>query len=219
MSFQFPSKMIDSQPINDGSMFSVLNAYLFQHRSISIPGLGTIYLETLPAHVDIADRAMMPPKYQFRFDKYSDAPDREFFAYLATQRNILDFEAIKWYTEFSSDLRNRIKSEERVDWEGVGILKKDDAGNTMFESTGGMELFLGPTPAMRVNHQNESHILLVGDQERTNVQMNEWLQEEAAHSKGISWWIVALILGGLGLAVLAWHFYSEGWSIGNQMRL
>ena len=62
-------------------MFQVLNAYLFQHRSISIPGLGTIYLETFSASVDVADRIILPPLYQFRFDKYFDSPDREFFAF------------------------------------------------------------------------------------------------------------------------------------------
>ena len=90
-------------------MLQVLNAYLFQHRSISIPGLGTIYLETFPAHVDVAGRTVLPPVYRFRFDKYFDAPEKEFFTYLATQGRMLDFEAIKWYNEFSFDLRNRIQ--------------------------------------------------------------------------------------------------------------
>ncbi len=215
--FSIPAKIDRFAATKGGAMFKVLNAYLFQHRSISIPGLGTIYLETHPAHVDVADRTMMPPLYQFRFDKYFDAPDKEFFSYLATQRSILDFEAIKWYNEFAHDLRNRIKGQDQVDWEGVGILKKDEAGNTIFESTGGSDLFLAATPAMRVNRQNESHILLVGDQEKTNVEMNEWLHEEAGRKK-ISWWVIALILGGLALAVLAWHFYSEGWTIGNEMK-
>ena len=200
-------------------MFQVLNAYLFQHRSISIPGLGTIYMETLPASVDVADRTILPPHYHFRFDKYFDAPDREFFAYLASQRNILDFEAIRWYNEFSSQLRNRIRSEELVNWEGVGILKKDETGNMLFESATADNLFMAPTPAMRVNRQNESHTLLVGDQEKTNFEMNEWLSEEAAGKKRGSWWIMALVLAILALALLAWHFYSNGWSIGNQQKL
>src|ERR1700722_13173939 len=110
-------------------MLQVLNAYLFQHRSISIPGLGTIYLETFPASVEVADRAILPPAYRFRFDKYFDAPDREFFAYLASQGKMLDYEAIKWYNEFSLDLRSRIRTQEEVLWEGVGILRKDDSGN------------------------------------------------------------------------------------------
>jgi hypothetical protein len=84
--------------------------------------------------VDVADRTMLPPAYRFRFDKYFDAPDKEFFSYLATQANILDYEAIKWYNEFSFELRNRIRAEDAVSWDGVGILKKDGSGNILFES-------------------------------------------------------------------------------------
>ena len=201
-------------------MFQVLNAYLFQHRSISIPGLGTIYLETFPANVDVADRTILPPLYQFRFDKYFDSPDREFFAYIASQRNVLDYEAIRLYNEFSTDLRNRIRTEEKVDWEGVGILRKDEGGNVIFEPTPANGLFMTPTPAHRVNRQNAQHTLLVGDQERTNVEMNEWLHdEEAAGGRKKTWWIIALVLTLLALAALGWHFYVNGWSIGNQSPL
>src|SRR3984957_7776733 len=98
-------------------MLQVLNAYLFQHRSISIPGLGTFYLETFSANVDVADRTMQPPAYRFRFDKYFDARDKEFFFYHDNQRNILDYEAIKLYNEFSFELRNRIRQEDQVSWD------------------------------------------------------------------------------------------------------
>jgi len=195
-----------------------LNAYLFQHRSISIPGLGTIYLESQPASADVADRTILPPAYRFRFDKYFDAPDKEFFSYIATQRNMLDYEAIKWYSEFSFELRNRIRTEDQVSWDGVGVLKKDPSGNVTFESISGNPLFMVPTPAMRVNRQDAQHMLLVGDRERTNVQMNEWLHEEGAGRKKRSWWIIALVLGVIALAILGWHFYTNGWSFGNQLK-
>ena len=201
-------------------MFQVLNAYLFQHRSISIPGLGTIYLETFSADVDVADRTLLPPVYKFRFDKYFDAPDRDFFSFIAVKRNILDYEAIKWYNEFSFELRNRIRTEAEVNWDGVGILKKDDTGNILFESVDGKDLFLAPTPAMRVNRQNAQHTILVGDQEKTNFEMNEWLHdEEAGRATKKSWWIPALVLAIIILALLGWHFYANGWSLGNQIKL
>jgi hypothetical protein len=201
-------------------MFQVLNAYLFQHRSISIPGLGTIYLETFSADVDVADRTLLPPVYKFRFDKYFDAPDRDFFSFIALKRNILDYEAIKWYNEFAFDLRNRIRTEAEVNWEGVGILKKDDTGNILFQSVDGKDLFLAPTPAMRVSRQNAQHTILVGENEKTNIEMNEWLHdEEAAKGKKKSWWIPALVLAIVILVVLAWHFYANGWSLGNQIKL
>ncbi|MES1161159.1 MAG: hypothetical protein ABUM51_10405, partial [Bacteroidota bacterium] len=178
------------------------------------------YLETFSANADVADRTILPPAYQFRFDKYFDAPDREFFSYMATHKNILDYEAIKWYNEFAFELRNRIRTEEQVLWDGVGILKKDEGGNVVFEAIPDKGLFMAATPAFRVNRQNAQHTLLVGDQERTNVEMNEWLHDESAgRSKRKSWWIIALILGVLILAALGWHFYTNGWSIGNQIKL
>jgi len=95
------------------------------------------------------------------------APDKEFFAYIATQRNILDYEAIKWYNEFSFELRNRIKSEDAVSWEGIGVLKKDGTGNVLFEQVCAPLCFYVADPAMRVNRQDAQHTLLVGDRERT----------------------------------------------------
>jgi len=197
-------------------MWQVLNAYLFQHRSISIPGLGTIYLETMPANVDVADRTMQPPAYRFRFDKYFDAPDKEFFAFVAVQRNILDYEAIKWYNEFSFELRNRIRAEEQVSWDGVGVLKKDGSGGVLFEPAPAPLLFLQPVPAMRVSRQDAQHSLVVGDRERTSGEMNEWLQDNARKRRRLSWWIIAVVLAVLALGFLGWYFYSHGFIAGNQ---
>ena len=78
-------------------MFEELNSYLYQHKSISIPGLGTIYMESLPASIDSSSKNILPPLYYFRFDKYFDAPDKEFFSYLASEKNMADYEAIRWY--------------------------------------------------------------------------------------------------------------------------
>jgi len=197
-------------------MWQVLNAYLFQHRSISIPGLGTIYLETMPANVDVADRTMQPPAYRFRFDKYFDAPDKEFFAFVAVQRNILDYEAIKWYNEFSFELRNRIRAEEQVSWDGVGVLKKDGSGGVLFEPAPATLLFLQPVPAMRVSRQDAQHSLVVGDRERTSGEMNEWLQDNARKRRRLSWWIIAVVLAVLAIGFLGWYFYSHGFIAGNQ---
>ena len=145
-----------------------------------------------------------------------DAPEKEFFAYLAAQGRMLDFEAIKWYNEFSFDLRNRIRNEDEVSWEGIGVLKKDGSGNILLESATAPAFFLQPVPAMKVKHQDAVHTLLVGDRERTSGEMNEWLYEEAASRKRLSWWVIALALLVIGLAILAWHFYTHGFSTANQ---
>jgi hypothetical protein len=203
-------------------MFDVLNSYLFQHKNISIPGLGTIYMESLPASMDTSTQNMLPPLYYFRFDKYFDAPDREFFSYLSGQKKIPDYEALRLYSEFSYVLREKINREEKVSWEGVGELKKNQEGAIVFESTLGNPFFMQPVPARKVVRSDAQHVLLVGDTERTNVEMNEWLQQEAEPKTKRAWWLYALIIGAIALSVVIYHFSSHGWHIdsaGNQQQL
>jgi len=203
-------------------MFELLNSYLFQHKSISIPGLGTIHMETLPASIDTSTKNMLPPLYYFRFDKYFDAPERDFFSFLAAQKNMQDYEALQWYNEFANTLRNKINNHEKVKWDGVGELRKDNDGNIIFESSLGNPGFLQPVPARKVIHPDAKHVLLVGDTERTNVEMSELLLNEPEEERNKLWWVFALIVGILGIMVILFHFSSHGWRLdaaGNQQQL
>jgi hypothetical protein len=201
-------------------MFEILNGYLFLHKSISVPGLGTIYMESLPASMDSSTKHMLPPLYYFRFDKLVDSPDREFFTYLAGQKDIADFEAIKAYTEFSFELRDQISRDEKVQWEGVGELRRDTEGNIVFESSLGNPVFMQPVLARKVIRPDAKHVLLVGDTERTTVEMSEWLhQDEIVAEKKDWWWAYALALGIIAIIILLFHFSSHGWhtdTMGNQ---
>lgn len=202
-------------------MFNVLNNYLFQHKSISVPGLGTIYLEMLPAKLDASGKNILPPAYYFRFDKYFDAPDKDFFLHLAAVKNIPDYEAIKWYNEFSYELRNKIRQEEKAEWEGVGILKKDDEGNIVFESTAGTPAFLQPVPADLVNSNHTENIPSTFKNEVTDPTAELMYPEEIIQEKN-DWWAYALAAAALAVIILLFHFSYNGWqaqSTGNQQSL
>src|SRR5579863_2094998 len=143
-------------------MFEILNSYLFQHKSISIPGLGTIVMERSPANTDSSSKNFLPPLYHFRFDKYFDAPDKDFFSYLASEKNIPDYEAIKWYNEFSYELRNKIRQDDKVTWDGIGVLKKDYSGNIIFESEPENSLYMQPVKAEPVTRKNVQQRMMIG---------------------------------------------------------
>ena len=202
-------------------MYSDLNKYLFQHKSISIPGLGSLVAETIPAVSDFANKQLLPVQIKFRFDKYFDSPDREFFTYLSAKRNIPDFEAIKWYNEFAADLRNKIRTDEEAVWEGVGVFKKDFGGEVVFEPYPPKYELFPTVKAERVIHADATHSILVGDKEKTNYEMTELLQDQVYVEKE-SWWIYALILAAIGLSILFFHLYSNNmrWGVtGNQQKI
>lgn len=220
-------------------MNNVLVSYLLQHKSISIPGLGSMYIERIPAQTDFVNRRILPPDYHFRFDKYFDAPDKDFFTYLAKQQNIADYEAIKWYNEWAYELRSKLREGHQVEWEGIGTLKKDISGEIVFESAGRIPSLQEPTPANRVIHTHTQHTMLVGDQEVTRKISNTdsgtevsdnnvisgdeqapytypW-EEEKPKKKG--WWLFALIIAAVALSVIFFRVYKSGFNTsaaGNQ---
>jgi hypothetical protein len=228
-------------------MTDVLVSYLLQHKSISIPGLGSMYIERIPAQTDFVNRRILPPDYHFRFDKYFDAPDKDFFTYLAKQQNIADYEAIKWYNEWAYELRSKLREGHVVEWEGIGILKKDISGEIIFESAGRIPSLQEPTPANRVIHSHTQHTMLVGDQEVTRkisltdnvppatteeeqIQSDTQVEEQPPYDPHIfdepprkkGWWIFGIIVAALALTLIVARFYKNGFSTaaaGNQQHI
>jgi hypothetical protein len=190
-------------------MIALINSYLLQHKSISIPGLGTIYVERIPAQSDFVNRQLLPPAYHFRFDKYFDAPGKDFFTYLAAKKNIPDYEAIKLYNEWALELRNSIGTEDSTSLEGVGILKRDLSGEVIFEPSSTPRIYVVPVPAERIIRSNSKHMMLVGDKETTNVEMTGYLHEEV-HKEKEAWWIYALILAAISLTAIFFHYFKSG---------
>jgi hypothetical protein len=191
------------------SMVQLIKTYLLQNKSISIPGLGTIYVERTPAQTDFVNRRLLPPSYHFRFDKYFDAPGKDFFTFLAARNRVEDYEAIKIYNEWALQLRNNISTDNATPIQGVGSLKRDVSGEIIFESSGPAETFHLPVPAERIIRTNARHTMLVGDREVTNVEMSYYLHDENRNKKN-RWWIAAVVIAIVALLAIVIHFSRSG---------
>lgn len=191
-------------------MVDLVKAYLLQNSSVSIPGLGTIYVERIPAQSDFVNRQLLPPAYHYRFDRYFDAPGRDFFTYLSARQRIPDYEAIKQYNEWSVGLRSNIIAESPVVLEGIGSLSRDEAGDVVFAPEAPLKTYDIPVSAQRIIRTNARHAMLVGDKETTTADMNSYLQVEAVHKERASWWIYALILAAIALTAIFFHYYKSG---------
>jgi len=204
-------------------MIGVLNNYLAQFNRISIPGLGTIYLERIPAQSDFINKQILPPSLHYRFDKYFDLPDKEFFSFLAAQREIPDYEAIKQFNEWAQHFRDSIKNDQQVEWKEVGKLRRDGSGEIVFEAFSAVKSYLAPVPAMRIIRANAEHTMIVGDREVSNKQMTELLGEAPEiHVEKESWLVYAMVIAAIACVVIFFHFYRNGISpssFGNQQKI
>lgn len=203
-------------------MTDVLNAYLLQNNRIIIPGLGSIYILKKPVTTDFVNKQLFPSSFSYRFDKFTDTPEEELYRYIAARKRIPEQDAMQSYNHFATELRAKIKTDGYYEWEGVGVFKQDVNGEIIFEDKRSL-LPLAPVPARRVIRKDAQHAILVGDKEKTNVQMSEMLnEEEVVTVKKDRWWIYALILFLIGLIVIFIHFYQNGFkwsSTANQQRI
>lgn len=189
-------------------MVKLVGTYLLQNGSVSIPGLGTIYIERIPAQSDFVNRQLLPPAYHYRFDKYFDAPGKEFFTFISARKNTADYEAMKLYNEWALGLRNSMSAGKPAVLEGIGSLGRDDRGEILFEPTGELQTAFVPVPANRIIRSNISHNLLVGDRETNSVDMTDYYR--GVHRERESWWIYALIIAAVSLTAIFFHYYNSG---------
>jgi hypothetical protein len=202
-------------------MINYVKTYLLQHKSVSIPGLGTIYVERIPAQSDFVNRQLLPPSYHYRFDRYFDTPGKEFFSFLSARKNIQDFEAIRLFNEWALNVRNSISGENQsAELEGIGSINRNASGEVIFEPFGKPVSYDVILPAERIIRSNAKHGMLVGDKETTNAEMNEYYTEEV-HKEKIAWWIYALIIAAIALIIIFFNYYRNGDSspFGNQQKI
>ena len=190
-------------------MTSVLNSYLVQHKSLSIPGLGTIYVEWEPVTRDAEKDRWLPPAVRYRFDKFHDTPGKDFFHFLAEHKKIPEYEAINWYNKFAAAFRAEIKTREEARWEGVGIFKKDMTGEIVLEQLHKPFLLFEPVEAHEIIYPvaPEPVVEQDGEAEAAPAPPEEELAPATVKS---TWWLYVLVLFAIILLVLGFHFYQKG---------
>lgn len=196
-------------------MIDILNQFLFQHSGINVPGLGTILIEKTPAKSDFVNRQIFPPEFIFRFDKYYDTPDKDFFTYLSSGMGIPDYEAIQKYNQFAQDFRSQIKLEDKAVWKDVGVFIKNGSGDIEFQQLPVYQHLYETVIAERIVRSDTSHAILVGDREKTNFEMTELLNEDNQQKvvKKQVWPFYAIVLFAVAVMFLIFHFYKYGINI------
>lgn len=207
-------------------MKETLISYLLQHKSLGIPGLGTIYVERTPAQNDFVNKRILPPGYHYRFDQYFDQPDKDFFNYIANHLGMADFEAIKWYNEWAYDVRNQLRSAP-VYWKGIGTLSKDENGEFVFEAERVNRTALTTVAAKRHEEYGnpvlnktveqitiEDEVVTAVEEPQAVVDNYEYPEELFGSKKSVSSWTYAIILAVIAVLVIVYYLYGGGGNSG-----
>jgi len=203
-------------------MYGELYQYLILHKQLNIPGIGTFLLERKPADIDFVNKIVNPPAFTVALHHGNATPSKKVFNWLASTLDISERDALIRFNDFAVDLKNRILTGDKLQWNGIGTLSKGMAGEIRFEASLKDMKTGTPVPAIKVIREHAEHTVRVGEQEKTSSEMIEMLAPAGEEEKKTYWWGIALIAGLLAFIFIALYFSSKGLNTsaaGNQQKL
>ena len=194
-----------------------LYEFLLLNKKISLPGIGTISLCLAPAQHDFPNKQFIAPASFFTIDPKNDKPSKKLFDWLSSSLGITEWDAIRSINDFSFALRQKLSERGEVSWENVGMIRRDNNGDLKLEGQNILLQSEQPVVAEKVIRVKAEHIVLVGEKEKTSVEMEEYFAGSPA-KKNYSW-LIAIILTVLAVMFIGWYFSEKGFltsSAGNQ---
>ena len=198
-------------------MQDILYEFLLLNKKLSLPGIGTISLCQVPAKHDFPNKQFVAPASFFTIDPRNDKPSKKLFDWLSSSLNITEWEAIKSVNDFSFDLKKKLSETGEVNWENVGMIRRNDNGDLKLDQQNLLLQSEQPVTAEKVIRVKAEHSVLVGEQEKTSVEMEEYFSGSPARKNYT--WLIAVILTALAVMFIGWYFSEKGFSTssaGNQ---
>ncbi len=172
---------------------------LFQQKSCRLPGIGTLSVITGSATTDFINTEINAPTQTIVFSAAQD-----------------DEEKFNEFTALSELIKKDLSEKGTVHLKGIGDFKRNNTGLVTFIPISVNRDFAVPVRAERVIRQDAEHTMLVGDKETTNTVMTGYFVEEGEVVTKSKWWIWAIVLGIIGLAVIAIYASQNGFNaLGN----
>ena len=177
-------------------MYDLIAPAFFQKKYCRLPGIGELTLINISAEIDFSNKQILAPVQRIDFTPKSGDENM--------------------YNEFSAIselMKKKLDELGSIKLAGIGDFYKEINGNIRFEPVVLNPVFLQPVSAVRTIRQDAEHNMLVGDKKTTNVEMTEFLNEEASVVSADRWYLWAIGLGLIGVGVLAMYVYQNGWNL------
>jgi len=204
-------------------MLALFYQYLIRHQKIVLPGLGTVALDRQPAVSDFVDREFLPPSYSFQWTQANANPPDNFFSWMAHRLEIAEEDAVIRINNFIADVKREINAGKEILWSGVGVIRRGLDSSIELEPEQKVLTFDKKVYGDKVVHEDSSHIIIVGDKEKTSQEMSEILSHPLVRKmQKIQWLKVALIAAVLLLVFMLAYFWKYGihpGSVANQKKL
>ena len=186
-------------------MYKAVRKFLALNHHLALPGIGNFTVEKAPAQIDIANRIIIPPTTLVKFNNEKLPAEKFFYNFLAHELDLDEAQAVRQFTDFTTQLQSDLQDGKPVVLRGIGELRKQTTNVLNFQP-GILPQYYPVLIAERVIRKNATHTIRVGEQEKTSDEMQTALhvKEKTVHEE--KWWIPAAILAVIGILGIAYYY-------------
>ena len=200
-------------------MVDLIVRFLSTHKRVSLKGIGSFSVEHLPARLDFPNRLLHAPETILHYTAEADE-DAAFDQWLVQELRQSTDEIKTLRQNFTEEFKRILSNKNEVELAGIGRFTKEE--NQLIHFTSAFETIVGmPVVAEKIIRKNTQHSIRVGEEEKTNVEMEELLLRK--HRKPLNlWWLIAIALfvSALVAILLFATNHSQQWSKqGNEQKM
>lgn len=189
-------------------MYDLFYNYLLVSHKATLPGLGSFFIEDVPAKLDFVTQSLAAPAQKITFREDQSGSDKQLFFYVSKELNISEPEAANRLQALGLRIKETALNGS-VELPGLGTLQKSFSDNIYFVPQHNIVSVL---PNINITNSIVSNANLVdlydsGDA-RIIKQKGEAPPEPKIESseKEDYWWVFAIILAVLGVGALLYYY-------------
>lgn len=200
-------------------MVDLIVRFLSTHKRVSLKGIGSFSVEQLPARLDFPNRLLHAPETILHYTSDSEE-DTTFDEWLMRELRQPSDEIKIQRQNFTDEFKRILNNRNEVELAGIGRFTKEE--NQLIHFTSAFETIVGmPVVAEKIIRKNTQHSIRVGEEEKTNVEMEELLLRKNRKPLNL-WWLIAIALfvSAIVAILLFATNHSQQWSKqGNEQKM
>jgi hypothetical protein len=185
---------------------NLLYRYFSLNGRVSIPGLGALSMVRIPAVIDFSTRQLFPPFQVLKFKTNNTDSTPEQSSYIARLSGMNSEVVDNELKLLGEELKNRLMAERKLEWMDVGSFSVSDEGEIGFTPKTVTTDFFLPVHYLHVLRPDAEHSIKVGEEEKTNTDMEVFFEDQRANAGKKKWQIAEWVLVLIAALLLAIRF-------------
>jgi hypothetical protein len=191
----------------------LLYRYFTLHGSVHIPGLGQLNLCRIPAINDFIGKKILPFSYVIRFDQWEDIVPVAQLKYIQKHIGLEPQQLQVQLNDLGAEMKSRLEAEGRLEWQGLGFFSLNEHGDIVFHQKNHTTVTHTDVRYRHVIREKIDHAVIVGEQEKTLAEMEDYFEEKKSKVFLEGWKRGALILLILVISLLAARLFMGNFSL------